>query len=144
IGRVVLVFRIWAVMMRTPKTMPKYADAFFGTLGRLKSYNPVLRKFLLHNWLVNLRGVINGFKEVDLLQEHQNFWAKIIYNAKGVNRSWEWLSRITVCIFVIRDAMKTVHATFKIPDYGTKHTVPDMKNEILRVADALQKDRLQE
>ncbi|KAK6966366.1 hypothetical protein R3P38DRAFT_3338003 [Favolaschia claudopus] len=144
IGRVVLVFRIWAVMMQTPKTMPKYADAFFETLGRLKSYDPVLRKFLLHNWLVNLRGIINGFKEVDLLQEHQNFWAKIIYNAKGVNRSWEWLSRITVCIFVLRDAMKTVHATFKIPDYGTKHTVPDMKNEILRVAEALQKDRLQE
>ncbi|KAK7027626.1 hypothetical protein R3P38DRAFT_2776632 [Favolaschia claudopus] len=144
IGRVVLIFRIWAVMMRTPKTMPKYADAFFETLGRLKSYNPVLRKFLLHNWLVNLRGIIDGFKEVDLLQEHQNFWAKIIYNAKGVNRSWEWLSRITVCIFVLRDAMKTVQSTFKIPDYGTKHTVPDMKNEILRVAEALEKDRLQE
>ncbi|KAK7016011.1 hypothetical protein R3P38DRAFT_3321516 [Favolaschia claudopus] len=144
IGRVVLVFRIWAVIMRTPKTMPKYADAFFETLGRLNSYNPVLRKFLLHNWLVNLRGIIDGFKEVDLLQEHQNFWAKIIYNAKGVNRSWEWLSRITVCIFVLRDAMKTVQSTFKIPDYGTKHTVPDMKNEILRVAEALEKDRLQE
>ncbi|KAJ7886399.1 hypothetical protein B0H14DRAFT_2563340 [Mycena olivaceomarginata] len=55
-----------------------------------------------------------------------------------------WLGRITVCIFALRDAMKTVHATFKIPDYGTKHTVPDMQNEILHVAEALQKDRIQE
>ncbi|KAJ7890049.1 hypothetical protein B0H14DRAFT_3705721 [Mycena olivaceomarginata] len=144
IGRVILVFRIWAVMMRSPKTMPKYADAFFETLNRIKTYDPVLQKFFLHNWLVNITGIINRFKEVDLLQEHQNFWAKIIYNAKGVNRSWSWLGRITVCIFALRDAMKTVHAAFKIPDYGTKHTVPDMQNEILRVAEALQKDRIQE
>ncbi|KAJ7656182.1 hypothetical protein B0H14DRAFT_2659380 [Mycena olivaceomarginata] len=118
IGRVILVFR-WAVMMRSPKTMPKYADAFFETLNRIKTYDPVLQKFFLHNWLVNITGIINRFKEVDLLQEHQNFWAKIVYNAKG-----------------------TVHATFKIPDYGTKHTVPDMQNEILRVAEALQKDHI--
>ncbi|KAJ7729211.1 hypothetical protein B0H14DRAFT_3617620 [Mycena olivaceomarginata] len=81
----------------------------------------------------------------ELLDDWQtNFWAKIVYNAKGVNRSWSWLGRITVCIFALRDAMKTVHAAFKIPDYGTKHTVPDMQNEILRVAEALQKDRIQE
>ncbi|KAF7373970.1 hypothetical protein MSAN_00609500 [Mycena sanguinolenta] len=144
IGRVVLVFRIWAVMMRSPKTMPKYADAFFETLNRIKSYDPVLQKFFLHNWLVNLTGLVFRFKEVDLLQEHQNFWAKIVYNAKGVNRSWSWLARITVCIFALRDAMKTVHATFEIPDYGTKHTVPDMQNEIQRVAEALEKNRIQE
>jgi hypothetical protein len=29
------------------------------------------------NWLANLTGKINGFKEKDLLQEHQNFWAKV-------------------------------------------------------------------
>ncbi|KAJ6483351.1 hypothetical protein C8R45DRAFT_931961 [Mycena sanguinolenta] len=113
--------------------MPKYADAFFETLNRIKTYDPVLQKFFLHNWLVNLTGLVFRFKEVDLLQEHQKFWAKIVYNAKGVNRSWSWLARIT-----------TVHATFKIPDYGTKHTVPDMQNEICRVAEALEKDRLQE
>ncbi|KAJ6450910.1 hypothetical protein C8R45DRAFT_1113838 [Mycena sanguinolenta] len=144
IGRVILVFRIWAVMMRSPKTMPKYADTFFETLNHIKSYDPVLQKFFLHNWLVNLTGLLFGFKEVDLLQEHQNFWAKIVYNAKGVNRSWSWLARITVCIFALHDAMKTVHATFKIPDYGTKHTVPDMQNEIQRVAEALEKDRIKE
>ncbi|KAF8145481.1 hypothetical protein K438DRAFT_2097724 [Mycena galopus ATCC 62051] len=144
IGRVILVFRIWAVMMRSPKTMPKYADAFFETLNHIKTYDPVLQYFFLHNWLVNITGLANRFKEVDLLQEHQNFWAKIVYKAKGVNRSWTWLARITVCIFALRDAMKTVHATFKIPDYGTNHTIPDMQKEVLAVADALEKDRIQE
>ena len=31
----------------------------------------------LKNWLTNLTGKVNGFKEMDLLQEHQNFWAKV-------------------------------------------------------------------
>jgi hypothetical protein len=31
----------------------------------------------LKNWLANLSGKVNGFKEMDLLQEHQNFWAKV-------------------------------------------------------------------
>ena len=29
------------------------------------------------NWLANLTGMANAFKEMDLLQEHQNFWAKV-------------------------------------------------------------------
>jgi hypothetical protein len=29
------------------------------------------------NWLANLSGLENGFKEMDLLQEHQNFWDKV-------------------------------------------------------------------
>ncbi|KAJ7728485.1 hypothetical protein B0H16DRAFT_1330899 [Mycena metata] len=88
IGRVLNVLAIWMVMMRAPKTMP--------------------RELYLANWLVNLSGKLFGFKPVDLLQEHQNFWAKIVYNAKGTNKSWKWLSMITVCIFTLRDAMRTV------------------------------------
>jgi hypothetical protein len=30
------------------------------------------------NWLANLSGKSNGFKEMDLLQEHQNFWVKVL------------------------------------------------------------------
>jgi hypothetical protein len=94
IGLIVHILRVWMVMMRTPKTMPKYADAIFETLGRLETYDPSLkyvtiifffcalvdnnnRKFFLHNWLVNVTGNPNGFKEVDLLQEHHNFWLKV-------------------------------------------------------------------
>jgi hypothetical protein len=29
------------------------------------------------NWLANLTGMADAFKEMDLLQEHQNFWAKV-------------------------------------------------------------------
>ncbi|KAJ7127537.1 hypothetical protein C8R43DRAFT_897281 [Mycena crocata] len=144
IGRVVNVLQVWMVMMRTPKTMPKYADAIFETLRRIDRYDPVLKRFFLHNWLVNLTGRPYSFKEVDLLQEHQNFWAKLIYNAKGSNKSWEWLSMITVCIFTLRDTMRTVQKTFQITGYGERHTVPDMSAEIQTLADALRDEKVQE
>ncbi|KAK6966939.1 hypothetical protein R3P38DRAFT_2383826, partial [Favolaschia claudopus] len=89
IGRVLNVLAIWMVMMRAPKTMPRYADAIFETLVRIKKFPPKLRQLYFMNWLVNLTGKLLGFKPVDLLQEHQNFWAKIIYNAKGSNKSWK-------------------------------------------------------
>ncbi len=97
---------------------------------------------ILDNWLVNLTGHVDGFKEVDLLQEHQNFWAKIVYNAKGSNKSWKWLSMVTVCIWTLRDAMHTVHKTFQILAYGTKHTSPAINDEIAAIAQALDKERM--
>jgi hypothetical protein len=43
IGSVCNVLRFWQVMMRSPKTMPRYADAIFETLGRLEIYDPILK-----------------------------------------------------------------------------------------------------
>ncbi|KAK0435753.1 hypothetical protein EV421DRAFT_1716489 [Armillaria borealis] len=143
IGRVRNVLNVWMVMMRGVATMPRYADAIFELIGRLKTYDPILRDTILDNWLVNLTGRSDGFKEVDLLQEHQNFWAKVIYNAKGTNRSWKWLSMITVCIWTLRDAMRTVHKAFSIPGYGTKHTNPDIALEVKAISDALQAQNIQ-
>ncbi|KAL0058483.1 hypothetical protein AAF712_014833 [Marasmius tenuissimus] len=144
IGRIVLVLRIWMVMMRTPKTMPRYANAIFETLGRLQEYPEKLRVFYLHNWLVNLTGRVNGFKEYDLLQEQQNRWIKTVFNAKGVNRSWEWLTMISVCIYSLRDAMRTIEKTFRTPYNSTRHTVPDMSRKIQCIADALRDEKVQE
>ncbi|KAF8827077.1 hypothetical protein HHX47_DHR5001104 [Lentinula edodes] len=143
IGRVVNVLKMWMIMMRTKKTMPKYADAIFETLGRVTTYPEKLRKFFLHNWLVNVTGRPNCFKEVDLLQEHQNFWAKTIYNAKESNRSWNWLAMVTVCIFELRNAMHTVQHAFNISSLGTKHTIPDMTQDINILATALEENKIQ-
>ncbi|KAJ3858146.1 hypothetical protein EV359DRAFT_69240, partial [Lentinula novae-zelandiae] len=143
IGRVVNVSRMWMVMMRSKKTMPKYADVIFETLGRLSTYSETLRKFFLHNWLVNVSGTVNGWKEVDLLQEHQNFWAKAVYSAKGSNRSWEWLGMITPIIFELRSAMSTVQKAFEISSLSTKHTIPDKSKEVHRLSDALADENIQ-
>ncbi|KAJ7106457.1 hypothetical protein C8R43DRAFT_963334 [Mycena crocata] len=127
VGTVLNVLAHWMVMFRGTGSMPKYADALFELINNLKCWPPALRfdsEAYLNNWLVNLTGKIQGFKEVDLLQEHQNFWAKVIYNARGSNRSWEWLSMVTVVIFNLRDVMQNVQSQFKIPHHGTTHTSP--------------------
>ncbi|KAJ7149729.1 hypothetical protein C8R46DRAFT_1309677 [Mycena filopes] len=143
IGRVLNVLSVWMVMMRSPKTMPRYADAMFESLVRIKSFPPKLRELYLANWLVNLTGLPFRFKPVDLLQEHQNFWAKIIYNAKGSNKSWKWLAMITVCIFTLREAMRTVQTAFKIPAYGEKHKTPPIHDEVALIAKALHDEKIQ-
>ncbi|THV04154.1 hypothetical protein K435DRAFT_851149 [Dendrothele bispora CBS 962.96] len=116
-----------------------------GDIGRVINVLKVLATFPEKlSWLVNLTGKADGFKEVDLLQEHQNFWAKIIFSAKGSNRSWEWLSMITICIFELRNAMRTVQNSFKISSLGVSHTIPDMSKEIETLAKALEVNKVQE
>lgn len=43
--------------------------------------NETFREKHLRNWLVNLSGKKDGFKELDLLQEHHNFWLKVTRTA---------------------------------------------------------------
>lgn len=50
---------------------------------------------------------------------------------------------ITVCIFTLRDAMRTVQKSFNIPDYGTRHTKPDTTEEIQTLAELLRQHDLQ-
>jgi hypothetical protein len=95
VGSVINILSHWMLMFRGTGKMPKYADALFHLLAHLKRMDPRLRydtlfcsyycdaylifvrNAFLKNWLANLSGKVNGFKEMDLLQEHQNFWAKV-------------------------------------------------------------------
>lgn len=81
IGSVINVLWFWLHQFRGTGMMPKYSDALFEVLMTLKSMEPRLRHAYEVNWLVNLSGRANAFKEVDLLQEHQNFWAKVCSHA---------------------------------------------------------------
>ncbi|KAF9778380.1 hypothetical protein BJ322DRAFT_983297, partial [Thelephora terrestris] len=40
-------------------------------------FNDKQREAILNNWLVNLTGKAGQWYEVDLLQEHLNFWIKV-------------------------------------------------------------------
>ncbi|KIJ25074.1 hypothetical protein M422DRAFT_273994 [Sphaerobolus stellatus SS14] len=112
------------------------------TLTRLEEWAPRLCELFLNNWLVNLSGKPNGWKEVDLLQEHQNYWNKSVYNAKGSNKSWDWLSMISTCVYILRDAMRTVHEAFDITPSGNRHSSPNMAKEIALIAEYLHTEKL--
>ncbi|KAJ6530447.1 hypothetical protein B0H10DRAFT_1861914 [Mycena sp. CBHHK59/15] len=143
VGGVLCISAHWMVMFRGTGHMPKYADAVFRILTELKSMHPKLREAYLMNWLANLSGKLLRFKEMDLLQEHQNFWLKVIYNAKGSNRSWEWLGMISVSIFALRDVIRRVQLDYKIPHNGETHTNPSKTEDVRAVRDYLELHKLQ-
>ena len=41
------------------------------------------REAILNNWLVNPSGKPGGWHELDLLQEHLNFWIKVFFNRRN-------------------------------------------------------------
>ena len=50
--------------------------------ARRTSFDPTIlrqsnRRIITDNWLVNPTGKKNAFVEVDLMQEHLNFWIKV-------------------------------------------------------------------
>ncbi|KAJ7669167.1 hypothetical protein B0H14DRAFT_3692675 [Mycena olivaceomarginata] len=124
VGGVLCVSAHWMVMFRGTGHMPKYADAIFRVLTELKSMHPKLRY-----------GSV--LTEMDLLQEHQNFWLKVIYNARGSNRSWEWLGMISVSIFALRDL------EYKIPHNSKSHSNPSTAKDIRAIRDYLELHKLQ-
>ncbi|KAJ7101049.1 hypothetical protein C8R44DRAFT_747271 [Mycena epipterygia] len=68
---------------------------------------------------------------------------QIIYNARGPNRSWDWLSMITVVIFNLRDVMRNVQTQFKIPHHGLSHTSPNAAEDISKLQVWLESNKLQ-
>jgi len=46
-------------------------------------------------------------------------------------------------MFTLHDVMCTVQTALKITKYGTKHTVPNMLEEVQTIADTLAKEELQ-
>ncbi|KAJ6582441.1 hypothetical protein B0H10DRAFT_1756651, partial [Mycena sp. CBHHK59/15] len=113
VGGVLCISAHWMVMFRGTGHMPKYADAVFRVLTELKSMHPKLREAYLMNWLANLSGKLLRFKEMDLLQEHQNFWLKV-------------------------HVIRRVQLDYKIPHNGETHTNPSKTEDVRAVRDYLE------
>ncbi|KAI0349084.1 hypothetical protein OH77DRAFT_1525930 [Trametes cingulata] len=98
-GRILRVLKLLALMYRGSGRM-KYAHELLHLVHNLTHIWPKpLRDVMIKNWLVNPSGKPNSWVPVDLLQEHINFWIKVIYKAQGGNASWEWLEMISPTIY---------------------------------------------
>jgi len=78
-----------------------------------------IHDIVLKIWLLNTTGHTNSFVEIDLVQEHLNFWIKVsliiellneltgriqtAYKAHGSNASWDWLDTLASTIEVLRN-----------------------------------------
>ncbi|KAI0733259.1 hypothetical protein C8Q72DRAFT_935280 [Fomitopsis betulina] len=142
-GRVLLVLKVLALYYRgCGRTNPSHC-------GELKCYVHVYnravanRRIVLKNWLVNPTGKANSWVEVDLLQEHLNFWIKTIYKAHGSSASWEWRAMISPCVDVLRRLAAAMNSSLGAQQ-GTKHTTPSLERDITHLRESLRRFRVYE
>ncbi|KAJ6469072.1 hypothetical protein C8R47DRAFT_1151103 [Mycena vitilis] len=135
-GRVVNILRLWAFSYRG-SGRSKYAHEMLHLLHNLLCvWPPELRHVILQNWLLNPTGKANCFVEIDLVQEHLNFWIKKIYKADGDGHSWEWLAMISPCVDILRGLASRIHTDLGARQ-GAKHTIPNLDEDIAALMDSL-------
>ncbi|KAK1220264.1 hypothetical protein PQX77_017000 [Marasmius sp. AFHP31] len=156
-GRVVLVLKRWAFSYRgngrtkyayemlhllhnITHVWPKPLRQVFMIQSLTKLYSFFLSSsdVVLNNWLLNLQGKEDSFVEVDLVQEHLNFWIKRVYKAHGSNSTWEWLSMICPCISTLRKLANNMANTVGEASQGTRHAAADLSNDIDTIMGSLE------
>ncbi|KAL1728864.1 hypothetical protein EV714DRAFT_213991, partial [Schizophyllum commune] len=136
-GRVLLVLKAWALSFRG-NGRTKYAHEMLHIIHNVqKVWPPALARIITDNWLVNPTGKKNAFVEVDLMQEHLNFWIKIFYRAHGSNSSWEWLGVVAPCANVLRQLAKTMNNVLGAQSQGTRHAPADLTADIAELMKSL-------
>ncbi|KZP08017.1 hypothetical protein FIBSPDRAFT_914360 [Athelia psychrophila] len=128
-GCVLLVLKVWALSFRG-SGRTKYAYEMLHLIHNLSNVWPKpVCKLVLDNWLLNPTGKPNSWVEVDLMQEHMNYWIKNFYKAHGSSASWEWLEMIAPCVEVLRNLAKTMNGLLGV-DSGIQHEPVDLTTDI--------------
>ncbi|KAH9011428.1 hypothetical protein EDB83DRAFT_2234081 [Lactarius deliciosus] len=142
-GRVLLVLKLWAFSFRG-SGRSKYAYEVLHLLHNVTHVwpEPVV-KIVLNNWLVNPTGKANSFVELDLMQEHLNYWIKNYYQAHGSGASWEWLATISPCIEILRRLATEVNSTLGSKQ-GNRHASADLTKDIKILMDSLKQNNIYE
>ncbi|KAL1719589.1 hypothetical protein EV715DRAFT_272510 [Schizophyllum commune] len=138
-GRIITVLESWVFSYRA-QGRPQYAGETLRILHNYKKvWPPGIRNIMLRNWLVNTTGKPNAFLEVDLLQEHLNYWIK----AHGSNASWEWLATVSPCVIILRSLANEINDALGSKQ-GKRHTTPDLTKDIHELMASLQKHNVYE
>ncbi|TRM55679.1 hypothetical protein BD626DRAFT_587913 [Schizophyllum amplum] len=136
-GRVLTVFKLWVFSYRG-SGRTKYAHEMLHLLHNILNVWPKgIRHAILQNWLQNPTGKPNAFVEIDLVQEHLNYWIKRIYKADGDGHSWTWLAMVSPTVNVLRQLANHVNSELGAKQ-GKKHAAPDIGRDIARLMDSLE------
>ncbi|KIM45742.1 hypothetical protein M413DRAFT_24874 [Hebeloma cylindrosporum] len=128
-GLVILMLKMWTFSYRG-SGRSKYAHELLHLFHNLVNvWSEDLRYVITQNWLLNPTGKPNAFVEIDLVQEHLNFWVKKIYKADGDSHSWDWLSLVSPCIDVLRRLSTKLNVELGSRQ-GKTHSVPDLQKDI--------------
>ncbi|KAJ7267076.1 hypothetical protein C8J57DRAFT_1181731 [Mycena rebaudengoi] len=135
-GRIVLVLKLLALSFRG-NGRTKYAYEMLHLIHNLTHVWPKpIRDIVLNNWLVNPTGKPFSWVEVDLMQEHMNFWIKTIYKAHGSAASWEWLGMVAPCVTALRHLSTSIISILGF-EQGVKHAPADLFTDIKVLMESL-------
>lgn len=93
-----------------------------------------LRIALLNNYLVNPSGLPGHWHELDLLQEHFNYWLKRLFNAKSLDFDSSFLREVVgLNLRGFCDLRDKMCAFFGITKPGRTHSEADTRADINRL-----------
>ncbi|KAJ7583740.1 hypothetical protein C8J56DRAFT_1005112 [Mycena floridula] len=126
-----------------PLVNPSQTKYAYEMLHIIHNLTHVWPKELADNWVVNPTGCFNCFIEIDLMQEHNNFWIKTFYKAHRSGASWEWLEMILPCVTVLCQLSNTMQDL--LGSYqGTTHKPADLRDDINLLMTSLQEHNVYE
>ncbi|TFK58861.1 hypothetical protein BDN72DRAFT_806316 [Pluteus cervinus] len=135
-GRVYLVLKKMCLSFRGSGRV-KYAHELLHLIHHLEYVWPKpIREIVLNNWLLNPTGKPNSFVEIDLVQEHLNYWIKVFYKAHGSTASWDWLELVSPCVNALRHLASGLNDILGAQQ-GTRHAPPDLSNDIRVLMESL-------
>ncbi|KAF8195330.1 hypothetical protein K438DRAFT_1827273 [Mycena galopus ATCC 62051] len=134
--RIVIILQLWAFAYRG-NGRTKYAHEMLHILHNLICvWTKELRYIVLQNWIANPQGKRLTFVEIDLVQEHLNFWIKKIYKADGAGHSWDWLALVSPCVDILRQLATRMNVDLGARQ-GAKHSSPKLAEDIAALMSSL-------
>jgi hypothetical protein len=92
------------------------------------------REAILNNWLVNPSGKAGRWHELDLLQEHLNFWIKIFFNSRNSAFDTPFLQNVALNIPGFSHLRTVLENTIGISASTGYHHKPSKVGDILTLA----------
>ncbi|KAG8790753.1 hypothetical protein FRC12_011115 [Ceratobasidium sp. 428] len=90
--------------------------------------------------LVNMTGKKNRWQEIDLLQEHMDYWIKA---TRGPYATWKWLAEISPCISALRELATQVNTSLA-PRNSNHHTSPNLQADLDALVKSLVESKVHE
>ena len=98
-------------------------------------YPKRLREALLENWLVNPSGEPRRWHELDLLQEHLNFWIKVFFNTRNSDFGSSFLQKaVSLNIPGFSQFRTHLEEAMGMTPASGYHLKPSIRNDIITLA----------
>ncbi|TFK20425.1 hypothetical protein FA15DRAFT_599731 [Coprinopsis marcescibilis] len=142
-GRVLEMFKLW-IFTFSGSGNPLYSSYLLEIYCNFKwEFSPALKEALLMYWLVNLSGLPGCFIELDLMQEHFNFWLEEMVQHKGKEFNDSFYRRVVSMnvhrFLLLKDEMEQA---VLLKARTKNHSDPHLDNELNMLLKHLRREEL--